>query len=281
MITIILLSLVAFFVALLPVYLWGYGITLLLDTPWNRRRFTLGMIIGSISVGIVWLFSYVTNIEHIYVIFASIVFIVLLSWVIFLLIHTGSVFAKWVLRNVAIINIGIIFLLLIFTSISIVYIPESLIIFLSIAPLLISSLIEESSKHLMSIWLMSQDFRFSRSDIIIFTIFVVLGFIFIENLLYLVHGGFSLSTWIFRSFFSLSAHLLSAIICAYAWWRALSYEPFSWQYISIFTSGFIIAVIAHLGYNMILEQGSVIWLFIYMIIGYLAVTRGIMENTNK
>lgn len=105
---------------------------------------------------------------------------------------------------------------------------------------------------------MSQDFRFSRSDIIIFTIFVVLGFIFIENLLYLVHGGFSLSTWIFRSFFSLSAHLLSAIICAYAWWRALSYEPFSWQYISIFTSGFIIAVIAHLGYNMILEQGSVI-----------------------
>ena len=120
---------------------------------------------------------------------------------------------------------------------------------------------------------MSHDYRFSRSDIIIFTIFVVLGFIFIENLLYLFRADTSLTTWIYRSFFSLSAHLLSAVICAYAWWRALSYEPFSIRYIAIFSLGFIIAVLAHLGYNLILEQGSVTGLFVYMIVAYVVITQ--------
>jgi RsiW-degrading membrane proteinase PrsW (M82 family) len=88
----------------------------------------------------------------------------------------------------------------------------------------------------MSIGLMSQDFAFSRRDIIIFTLFVVLGFVFIENLLYLFLSDTGLSTWIFRSFFSLMAHLLASVICAYAWWRALSYEPYSLRYIAIFAA---------------------------------------------
>ena len=87
----------------------------------------------------------------------------------------------------------------------------------------------------MSIGLMSQDFAFSRRDIIIFTLFVVLGFVFVENILYLLRSDLVLSTWIFRSFFSLTAHLLAASICAYAWWRALSYEPYSVRYVAIFT----------------------------------------------
>lgn len=121
-----------------------------------------------------------------------------------------------------IIIVVILTLVLISTSV----LPGGAIIALAIAPLLISSLIEESSKHLMSIGLMSQDFAFSRRDIVIFTLFVVLGFVFVENLLYLFQTDMRLSTWIFRSFFSLTAHLLSASICAYAWWRALSYEPY-------------------------------------------------------
>lgn len=281
MFTLILLSLIAFFVALLPVYLWGYGVSRLLDTPWNRRRFILGMLIGWFSVAIVWLFSYMTNIQHIYIVLGTIGFILILSVIIFTLIYTGSAFARGVLQNVAITNIVTILIILILVSLGSLYIPWATVILLAVFPLLISSLIEESSKHLMSIGLMSQDFRFSRSDIIIFTIFVVLGFIFIENLFYLVQSNSSLSTWIFRSFFSLSAHLLSAVICAYAWWRALSYTPFSWQYVTIFASGFIIAVIAHLTYNMILEQGSIVWLFVYMIVGYMAVTTGMVWNNPK
>ncbi len=41
----IFLAFIAFLIALLPVYLWGYGVSYLLDTPWNRRRFLLGMMI--------------------------------------------------------------------------------------------------------------------------------------------------------------------------------------------------------------------------------------------
>ncbi len=77
--------------------------------------------------------------------------------------------------------VAILILVLISTSI----LPGGAIIALAVTPLLISSLIEESSKHLMSIGLMSQDFAFSRRDVIIFTLFVVLGFVFVENLLYL------------------------------------------------------------------------------------------------
>lgn len=278
MISHIVLSFLAFFVALLPVYLWGYGASRLLDTPWNRRRFILGIIIGGFSVGIVWLFSYFTKIEPIYIVFGSIIFIVILSIIIFSMIHQGSPFARWVLQKMAQVHIATILLLLIAITTVSVSVPGSIILILSTFPLLISSLVEEWSKHLMSIGLMSQDFRFSRSDIIIFTIFVVLGFVFIENLLYLVQWHFSLSTWVFRSFFSLSAHLLSAIICAYAWWRALSYEPFSWKYIGLFSTGFIIAVIVHLGYNVILSQGSIVGLFLYMTIGYIVATRWIMTD---
>jgi PrsW family intramembrane metalloprotease len=154
--------------------------------------------------------------------------------------------------------------------------PGGAILALSITPLLISSAIEESSKHLMSIGLMSQDFAFSRRDIIIFTIFVVLGFVWIENLFYFFQAHISLSTWIFRSFFSLTAHLLASIICAYAWWRAIAYEPASFHYILIFTLGIVLAIFTHLGYNMILIEGSMIGLFIYMIMGYIVVTRGLL-----
>lgn len=114
----------------------------------------------------------------------SVAFILTVSAFIFFLIYRGSVYARGILKKVAIVNIGIIFTILMVVSGVSVYIPGAIIVSLSMLPLLLSSLIEESSKHLMSIGLMSQDFRFSRSDIIIFTLFVVLGFVFIENLLY-------------------------------------------------------------------------------------------------
>ncbi len=276
MFTFLILSSIAFWVAILPVYLWGFGVSYLLDTPWNRRRFLLGMFIGGISVGIVWLFSYIKMGYSSYIFLSSIFYIVFIWIFIFFLIHKGSAIARWLLKKFTTINIIVILSLLIGGLLLSDSFKWGSILILTITPLLLSALIEESSKHLMSIGLMSQDFRFSRSDIIIFTLFVVLGFIFMENLLYLVQGHFSLTTWIFRSFFTLIAHLLSAIICAYAWWRALSYEPFSYQYITIFTLWFILAVLIHLGYNIVLREGSIIGICIYAIAWYIIITKGIM-----
>jgi hypothetical protein len=279
MFSLLFFSFIAFWVALLPVYLWGYGISYLLDTPWNRRRFLMGMVIGSLSVGWVWLFSHIEIDNYKNIFLSSIIFIGVIFIFIFFLIQQGSSIARWLLKKFTIINS----IIIVAVFIGSIMIANSLewwyILMIAIIPFLLSALIEESSKHLMSIGLMSQDFRFSRSDIIIFTFFVVLGFVFVENLLYLVQviqGKLSLTTWIFRSFFTLIAHLISAIICAYAWWRALSYEPFSYQYIIIFTFWFTLAVMAHLGYNMALNAGHIIGIYIYMLIGYILITKGIM-----
>jgi len=277
-ITFIFLSFVAFWVALLPVYLWGYGVSYLLDTPWNRRRFILGMIIGGASVGMVLLFASITEKGILYMLLTSTIFIAILSTMTFVMIRSWSSIARIMLQKITLVNMNIIILVLWFSLFVSSRVEWGTILMISILPLLLSALIEESSKHLMSIGLMSQDFRFSRSDIIIFTLFVVLGFVFIENLLYLLKGNFSLTTWIFRSFFTLVAHLLSAILCAYAWWKALSYPPFSIQYISIFALWFAIAVITHLWYNLILGEGSMIGLGLYLLWAYLVVTRGIIPE---
>ncbi len=235
------------------------------------------MSIWALSVAIVWIFSYVGT-HSIYTISAISLFVLMLAISLYILIRSGSVYARILLWQLATVNICIISLLLItVVSISSI-IPWWVVLALSIVPLLISSVIEESSKHLMSIWLMSQDFAFSRRDIIIFTLFVVLGFVFSENLLYFFISDTGLSTWIFRSLFSLTAHLLASAICAYGWWRALSYEPYSLRYISIFTLWFIIAILIHLGYNMILREGSMIGLFVYMIVGYIVVTRLLLQE---
>lgn len=268
----------AFCIALFPIYLWGYGASYLLDTPWNRRRFWLGMIIGWVSVGMVYLFSILSKIGYLYAIWAGVIFVFVIGLLVYFLIYRWSVVARGLLVRVTQANVISISVIVLFSLLVTVYIPGSSFLLVIIFPLLLSSLIEESIKHLTSIGLMSQDFRFSRSDVILFTLFVVLGFIFVENILYLYQYHSAISTWIFRSFFSLSAHLLAATICAYAWWRSLSYEPFSISYITIFSLGFMSAVLAHLGYNLILEQGSILGLFCYMIVGYIVITRAILNN---
>jgi PrsW family intramembrane metalloprotease len=187
-------------------------------------------------------------------------FVGIIASVVWILIQSGSIYARVLLQKFAKANMIVIVALLISILILSSILPGGSILALGVTPLLISSAIEESSKHLMSIGLMSQDFAFSRRDIIIFTIFVVLGFVWIENFLYFFQAHVSLSTWIFRSFFSLTAHLLASVICAYAWWRAIAYEPASLHYILIFTLGIVLAVLTHLGYNLILEQGSMIGL---------------------
>lgn len=275
----IFLAFLVFLIALLPIYLWWYISSMLLNEPWNRRRFLLWICIGGISVLFVWLFSMLKDTSYFYAALAIGIFVILLSITVFLLIQFGSHFARKILQKVAIANILIITCWIILLVSSSLLVPQSAVLLVMIAPLIVSSLIEESSKHLMSIWLMSQDFRFSQRDVVLFTIFVVLWFVFIENLLYFFKWQWGMWTWIFRSFFSLIAHIFSAVICAYAWWRALSYIPFSIKYISIFTLWFWWAIVSHMIYNYILQQGSIIGLLMYCAVAYVIITRSILKKS--
>jgi RsiW-degrading membrane proteinase PrsW (M82 family) len=100
--------------------------------------------------------------------------------------------------------------------------------------LIFAAYIEESAKHLSSIGLLGKDFSFTQKDVILMTIFVVLGFTFAENMLYLIRGTWGGGEWVFRSVFTIFAHIFLSTLCSYFWWRALSEKMFSLRYFTFF-----------------------------------------------
>ena len=138
--------------------------------------------------------------------------------------------------------------------------------------------IEESLKHLSSVGLTAKEFRFTRRDLLIFAFFITLGFVFVENILYLKeafpHGLSSLMlTGMSRSFFSLLAHLLSASICVMFWWKALSYGVFSLKYSAIFLGGFILSSIAHALFNSLVDHAPYWTVILYAVVAYITFTQ--------
>lgn len=267
----ILLSFVAFWVALLPVYLWGYGVTHMLSDTWNRARFFLGLFLGSIGVGLTYIFFVYQDRGILFEVWLFVGYFFILTCIILALTLLGSRFSRLFLQKIAIVHAVI--LLLVLWSIYLFRQGSGIISGITPAVMifLLTPLLEEWAKHLWTVWLIGRDFRFSQKDIVSFTFFVVLGFVFAENLLYLVRGEFSLGVWIWRSFFTLIAHVFAALICAYYWWRALSYPLFSLRYILTFLLGFLLAGGVHMLYNYLIMSGNTIGIILYAVIGYVLV----------
>jgi hypothetical protein len=143
--------------------------------------------------------------------------------------------------------------------------------------ILFAALIEESSKHLLSVGTTGIDLRFTARDMILLNFFCVLGFVFSENLLYLIHEywiseHFSFFKWGFRSFFTLIAHIFAASICAYYWWKALSFPFLSRKYIFYFCIGFIGATCIHTIYNWLALEDAFFGIIAFSLIGYTGFT---------
>ncbi len=58
MLSTLLLSFFAFWIIFLPIYLWGYGTTFVLGYGWQRVRFFMGIFIGVLSVGLIYLLEF-------------------------------------------------------------------------------------------------------------------------------------------------------------------------------------------------------------------------------
>ncbi|MBP9780041.1 PrsW family intramembrane metalloprotease [Candidatus Gracilibacteria bacterium] len=267
----VFLAFLGFFVILFPVYLWGYGTTLVLGYGWQRMRFLMGIIVGSISVMIMFFLEKYAHSSNM-LLTAGFILVGLLCSLyvgIRILTYYGSPFARVFLRRIALGHIILIFLvtlgLLFFASI---FPSMTLFVGLSFA-FLTTSLFEEASKHLVSIGLAGQDFKFSKSDILTFTLFSVLGFVFCENIFYLFYDEATLGQWLYRSLFTLVAHIVASSLCAYYWWKALSYELFSVKYIGYFVLGFLLASGLHTLYNLLLQENAFLGLISYIIIGYM------------
>lgn len=259
----------AFWVALLPVYLWGYGTTVLLDERWNRRRFFLGVFIGSMAVGITYLYAMsilqwpLAELSVALLILGAILLILSLS------MRLGSRVASWFLQRIAIIHVALFASVFLLLFLVITFVPELRVLAPILGVALLTPFIEESTKHLWSIGLSSQEFRFSERDVLAFSFFVVLGFVFAENLLYFLHWGRTLGEWIGRATFTLVAHIFTTLLFAHFWWKALAYPLGSLRYIMTILGGFMLAGILHIGYNFFLSRGSLLWLILYAIVGYI------------
>ena len=273
-----LLFLLAFWVALLPIYFWGYALTLFFRDDWSRLRFWVGIWAGSFSVGLVYILSLFP--EDSTLLQGGFIggFFLALYLLIIILTFFGSSYARVFIRKIALLHAGIMFLFLVFMMLMQHFFGNIAVFSWILYPLLFSAFLEESAKHLSSIGLIGRDFSFSQKDVVLMTFFVVLWFVFSENLLYFFDGRWSLPVWIFRSFFTLLAHIFLASICAYFWWKALSYRLFSIRYVATFFLGFLIAGTFHFVYNSLLESGNMIGIFVVLVWGYIFFTRALLEK---
>ena len=268
---IIFLSFLAFWMALLPVYLWGYGVTYMLSDTWNRMRFGVGLILWWVGVGLTYVFASSYRESSLFEISIFIGFFLFLLLFILGLTLLGSKFSRVFLQKIALLHVVTIAILISVLYLGGKYFPIPEVITPLMLLFFLTPFLEEAVKHLGTVGLIGQDFHFSQKDVISFTFFVVLGFVFAENLLYLASGQFTLGTWIWRSFFTLIAHVFTAIICAHWWWKALSYPLFSARYIGTFVIGFVLAWGLHTLYNSLLAQGSILGIIIYAVVGYVLV----------
>ncbi len=277
------------FFSLLPLLFWGYGNIYLSSHIWNRKRFLAGIGGWIMSISCIfffkqWLMS--TGYPQIWAVIG--VFLVLgsITWGIILY---GSPYIRGFLRRTLSLHIILFSVILYGWGYLREYIPMSLwalSFFAGISGFFIAAYLEEGVKHVSSIGLIAKDFRFSRTDFLIFTFLITLGFVTGENILYFkeayASGIFSvITTGIYRILFALPLHIFAASICVIFWWKALSYRFFSWRYVVFFVSGFIIATMIHSLYNLLIERNSFLLLSIFAGIGYMAFTQWILSDGNS
>ena len=137
-----------------------------------------------------------------------------------------------------------------------------------LATIFIPAFFEEISKHFSVLGLLGKSFSFSLRDLTLFTFCVVLGFVFIENILYFFAHGTSVGLSVFRSIFVFSVHLLSSLICTLVWWKSLGEKFGSLRYFLWFVLGILGATLVHTLYNYSISNGNNILFLPYAAAAY-------------
>ncbi|PID84606.1 hypothetical protein CSB09_00085 [Candidatus Gracilibacteria bacterium] len=266
-------------IVFLPLYLWAYGATRIEgDDRLLQGRFWAGIFSGGVSVGLTWLLA--SGLQD----FSPLVFFggavgVFMFFYILVLIYTylSPSISSGLIRRMARIHLLFIFLLLWAVLLASFFLTGSLVFGALLLPLFIAAFFEETTKHLATLGLIGKNITFSQKDMMLFAFYVVLGFVCIENILYLQVYGFDFWTWVFRSTFTFSAHLLSATLCTLAWYKALSYPLAGWRYFLYFFLGFFAATLVHMGFNYFVETNHFLMLFVYLGAGYIIFTQSLVS----
>lgn len=260
---------ITIFCILFPVYFWGYALTLLDKNDKSIRfKFWTGIFSWLFSVGATMIFAKYFSAGEILPFI--IVFFWLVSFFYFLLIFITqfrSSVSWFFLKKVGFLHASIIFFLFLTILIFGKILNNEFFTGILIT-LFLPAFFEEISKHFSMMGLLAKKFSFSLRDLTIFTFCVVLGFVFVENVLYFWKYGVSVFMALFRSFFAFSAHLLAALIAMFAWWKALAYPLVSFKYFLYFALGLLWASFLHFLYNYSIQNGKNIVFFPYLIASY-------------
>ncbi len=269
-----------------PILLWGYGTTFLSHHIWNRARFFSGLVAGTISVSTIIVFEKYFEQDTLMQIFAVSWVFLTLSMIAYGLMAKGSLYIWGFLRKVVILH-TILFIILLALSYALrryIDIPLSgIALFSSMASYLLLAWLEEGVKHISTLGLTAREFRFTRTDFLLFTFFVALGFVFVENIIYFSRAwGWSLgslvSLGIGRTLFATMIHVFASALCVMCWWRWLSYGVFSLRYILWVVLGFILATLIHTLYNSLMWGGHIIGVLVLFLAGYFSFTQWIMAD---
>lgn len=274
--------------SLFPLVIWGYGTTFLSEHVWNRGRFLFGMVWGALSVILISLFSgsFAKSIEL--KVWAFLFLFWLLGTFVWWLTKKGSPYIWGFLRRTLLLHS------IVFCIIFIAYITIQQLLSISggffavlfwLWSFLIAASVEEWVKHISTLWLTSREFRFSRRDFLLFTFFITLGFVTLENSIYMYSSinlwpGKVFLVWLTRLLFSLPLHVFAAAICVMMWWKALSYKLFSPQYILLFVAWYVSAVLVHGSYNLFIDRSYLIPLFVLTGVGYFSFTQWLLSDWN-
>ncbi|MDP2104266.1 MAG: PrsW family glutamic-type intramembrane protease, partial [Candidatus Gracilibacteria bacterium] len=153
---------------------------------------------------------------------------------------------------------------------------------------LVIGIIEEASKHFSVLGSSLPSIDTIKKGVL-FSVFIALGFGFIENILYLKNisvtsGLWStdvFTTWIFRSIFSLLVHIICSIIVGLHFSRGyllLQAGGRFFPYIKTLLYGFLLSIVVHAVFDISLTVGFTGIIFIYFFFGYLGITKVFYNN---
>jgi RsiW-degrading membrane proteinase PrsW (M82 family) len=144
--------------------------------------------------------------------------------------------------------------------------------------------LEESMKHFAVFGSIGASLE--RRDIILFAVYSALGFVFLENIIYLTNigqnagfGSAFFGTLFSRSIVSLLLHIFASLILALGFIKYT--ERIGFPAVFAFVQGLIGSVIIHMLFNVSLTYGKSGIILLYMFIGYFFFTKVFLDEREK
>ena len=143
--------------------------------------------------------------------------------------------------------------------------------------------LEEGVKH-FAVYSYKRNAFELRKEIALLTVFAALGFVFLENVYYLVHlandqgifSGAYFGTLVSRSIVSLLLHVFAALVLALGFAKLL--EKISFPTFFRFLSAFFVAVALHALFDVSLTYGKMGIIGLYAFIGYFFLTKAFYDE---